>query len=283
MKLNIEDFRICVMLEQVNGCLTKLNTLTGIYLANQPFFVATAYVSIVPHIIRSQVFTCFSAGCGKSILAFVDHHLNYLKDVLTLRPSSNLVDTLMGACSTPTIPSSSVIYYYCDYADQRSLQLDCILGSLLKQLYLNRQIPEIVESQLSQIFAARSQSSPETALVNIFCSSVAILSDLYIIFDGLDECDKAVWRTMLKVFKQLAAVRPTNVKVFMTCVEEGSVAHSLHGCTKVQLSPSVMSADIKAFVQSSVRLKIEDGELKIRSPSLEHDIISELFWKANGL
>ena len=213
----------------------------------------------------------------------MDHHLSYLKDVLTLKPRSNLLDTLMGAGSTPVTPASGVIYYYCDYADQRSLELDCILGSLLKQLYLNRQIPEVFESQLLQLFAARSQSSPETALVDIFCSSVAILSDLYIIFDGLDECDKAVWRIMLKLFKRLAAVRPTNVKVFMTCVEKGSVAHSLNGFTKIQLSPSVTSADIKAFVQSSVKLKIEDGELKICNPSLEQHIVSELFLKASGL
>ena len=283
MKLNIEDFRICVMLEQVNGCFTRLNTLTGSCPANQPFFVAVAYVSIVPHSVRSRILTWFLAGCGKSILAFVDHHLSYLKDVLTLRPRSNLVDTLMGAGSTSTTPGSGVIYYYCDYADRRSLQLDCILGSLLKQLYLYRQIPEIIESQLLQLCAARSQSAPETALVNIFCSSVAILSDMYLIFDGLDECDKAVWRTMLKVFNQLAAVRPTNVKVFITCVEEGSVAHSLNGFTQIQLSPSVTSTDIKAFVESSVRLKIEDGELRIRNPSLEQDIIGELVLKANGL
>ena len=200
-----------------------------------------------------------------------------------MRPRSNLVDTLTGAGSTPTIPASCVIYYYCDYADHRSLQLDCILGSLLKQLYLNRQIPEIIESQLFQLYAARSRSTPETALVNIFCASVAILSDMYLIFDGLDDCDKAVWRTMLKVFNQLAAVRPTNVKVFITCVEEGSVVHSLNGFTHIQLSPSVTSTDIKAFVESSVRQKIEDGELRIRNPSLEQDIISELVLKANGL
>ena len=189
----------------------------------------------------------------------------------------------MRADSTSRIPASDVIYYYCDYADQRSLQFDCILGSLLKQLYLARQIPENIESQLFQLYAARSQSSPEIALANIFCSSVALLSDIYIIFDGLDECDKAVSRALLKTFKQLAATGPTNVKIFMTCVEEGSVAHSLNGFTQVLLSPSVTSADIKAFVQSSVRLKIENGELKIRNSSLEQDIISELVLKANGL
>ena len=283
MKLNIENFRICVMLEQVNGCFTRLNTLTGLYPANQPFCVAAAYVGILPHIVRSQILTCLSAGCGKSILAFVDHHLSCLEDVLILRLRSNLVDTLMEAGCTATNPTSVVIYYYCDYADQRSLHLDCILGSLLKQLYLNRQIPEIIESQLLQLCAARSRSAPETALVNIFCSSVAILSDMYLIFDGLDECDNAVWRTMLKVFNQLAVVRLTNVKVFVTCVEEGSVVHGLKGFKQIQLCPSVTSTDIKAFVESSVRLKIEDGELRIRNPSLEQDIIGELVWKANGL
>ena len=283
MKLNIEDFRTCVMLEQGNGCFRRLNTLTGIYPASQAFFVASAYVSIVLHTLQSQILTCFSAGCGKSILAFVDHHLNYLIEILMLRPRSKLVDALMGAGSTPTNPASGVLYYYCDYADQRSLHFDCILGSLLKQLYHNRHIPEDIESQIFQLYSARSQLSPETALANIFCSSVAMLSDMYVIFDGVDECDKAVSRALLKIFKQLAATGPTTVKIFITCVEEGFVAHRLNGFTQLQLSPSVTSTDIKAFVESSVRLKIEDGELRIRNPSLERDIIKELILKANGL
>ena len=189
----------------------------------------------------------------------------------------------MGAGFTSTIPASNVIYYYCDYADQRSLQFGRILGSLLKQLYSNRQIPEHIKAQVLQLYPVGNQSPPEIALVNIFCSSIALLNDIYIIFDGLDECDKAVSRAMLKLFKQLAAARPTNVKILITCVEEGSVAHDLNGFAQVQLSPSATSADIKAFVESSVRLKIENGELKIRNPSLEQDIISELVLKANGL
>ena len=185
--------------------------------------------------------------------------------------------------SIPTTPASDVLYYYCDYADQRSLLFEGIFGSLLEQLFLKRQIPEPIESQLFQVYAAGTRSPSEIALTNVFFSSVALLNDLYIIFDGLDECDKAVSRPLLKIFKQLVATGPAKVKIFVTCVEEGSVAHSLHGFTHIQLSPSVASADIKAFVESSVRLKIEDGELKIRNPSLEQDIISELVLKANGL
>lgn len=204
-------------------------------------------------------------GCGKSILA------------------SNIVDTLTGVGSTRISSASDVIYYYCDYADQRSLLFDRILGSLLKQLFLKGQIPEHVESKLLQLFSLGSQSPPDIALANILCSSVALLDDIYIIFDGLDECDKAVSRAVLKTFKQLAASRPTNVKVLVTCVVEGSIAHELNDFAYVLLSPSATSADIKAFVDSSVRLKIDSGELKIRNPRLGQDIISELVLKANGL
>ena len=217
------------------------------------------------------------------MLAFVDHHLTWSKDVLTVSHRSNIVDTLKGAGSTPIKSASDVIYYYCDYADQRSLQFDRILGSLLKQVYLNRQIPEHIEAQILRLFPVASHSPPEIALANIFCSSVALLDDIYIIFDGLDECDKAVSRAMLGTLKQLAAARPTNVKILITCIEEGYVAHELNGFARVQLSPSATSADIKAFVDSSVKLRVESGELKIRKKSLEQDIISELVLKANGL
>ena len=54
MKLNIEDFRICVMLEQVNGSIARLNTLTGVYLANRPLLVAMAYVGIIAYSSRAK-------------------------------------------------------------------------------------------------------------------------------------------------------------------------------------------------------------------------------------
>lgn len=49
MKLNIEDFRTSVMLEQVNGSIARPNTLTGVYLTNRLLFVAMAYVGIIAY------------------------------------------------------------------------------------------------------------------------------------------------------------------------------------------------------------------------------------------
>lgn len=200
-----------------------------------------------------------------------------------MRQRSNLVDKLTSYVTAPAAVASDVIYYYCDYADQRTLQLDRILGSLLRQLFTNHQIPEHIESQLLQMYAGGTRSPPENALGNVFCTNVALRSDIFIIFDGLDECEKTVWQEILKLFKQLAEIQQSAVKIFITCVEEGPVAHRLTASAHVQLSPRATAEDIRAFVESSVASKIEYGDLKISNPRLEQDIISELVSKANGL
>ena len=200
-----------------------------------------------------------------------------------LRLRSKLVDELTGSVPAPAVTVSDVIYYYCDYADQRTLQLDRILGSLLRQLFTNHEIPEHIESQLLEIYAGGTRSPPENALGNVFCTSVTLHSNIYIIFDGLDECEKTVWQAILKFFKQLADTGQSAIKTFITCVEEGPVAHRLTAFTHVHLSPTATTEDIRAFIESSVASKIENGDLKIGNPRLEGEIISELVSKANGL
>lgn len=223
------------------------------------------------------------AGCGKSILAYANQKFGGPIHALTLRCRSNVVDNLIGTVPAPVPSVSDVIYYYYDYADQRTLQLDRILGTLLKQLLFNHQIPEQIESQLLQTYSGGTQSPAEKALSDIFYSSVALRSDICIVLDGLDECEKSVWQNMMKIFKALATMDRCNVKVFLTCVEEGPVAHHLQDAPCVQLSPTATSQDIRAFVTSSVRSKIEDRDLRIRNPKLEQDIVSQLVSRANGM
>ena len=203
--------------------------------------------------------------------------------MLILRHSSNLIDRLIGHAPTQTVPASNVVYYYCDYADQRTLHLDRILGSLLKQLFINREIPEHVEMQLLEIYAGGTRSPAENALSSLFCSVIASHPGLHIVFDGLDECEKRVWQAILKLLKHLGATEQSKVKIFITCVEGGSVSHHLANLACLQYSSSSSAEDIRAFVTSEVRSKVEDGELRIRNPKLEQEIISELVTRAHGM
>lgn len=203
--------------------------------------------------------------------------------VLILGYRSNLVDRLVDVVGASAAPGSNIVYYYCDYGDQRTLRLDRILGSLLKQIYHNHQIPEHLELQLFQIYAGGTRSPAEKALGDLFCSSVASRSTMYIVFDGIDECEKTVWQEMLKMFKHLATLRQCKIKVFVTCVEEGPVAHQLHDAPRVHISPTITNEDVKVFVASSVRSRIECGDLRIRNADLEQEIISELVLRAKGM
>lgn len=190
---------------------------------------------------------------------------------------------MIRPASTPAASGLDVVYYYCDYADQSTLQLDRILGSLLKKLFLCHEISEHCETKLLQIYAGGTRAPAENALAAIFCSIVALHPGLYIVVDGLDECEKPVWQAMLKILKHLEDIQQSSYKIFITCVEEGSVSHHLAKFAYLQLSPEATIEDIEVFVKSSVRSKIEDGELRIRNSRLEQEIVSELVLKANGM
>ena len=204
-------------------------------------------------------------------------------NTLTWRQRSHLVDHLIGCAAAPAPAASDVIYYYCDYADQRTLHLDHVLGSLLKQLLITQQVTEDIETQLLKVYAGGSRSPSENALGDIFYSVVALRTQLYVVFDGLDECENSLWKAILKTLERLGAMGRCKVKMFITCVAEGSVSHHLASHACVQLSPAATAEDIGYFIKSSVRSRIDSGELKIRNPKLEQDIISGLTSRANGM
>ena len=246
------------------------------------FFVAVVYVGITPNSSREQCLQSFKPVAVK-VSSRTKIGILSPTDVLMLSHRSNLIDHLIGHPPTPVAPASDVVYYYCDYADQRTLHLDRILGSLLKQLFLNREIPEPVEIQLLEIYAGGTRSPAENALSTLLCSIIALHPGLHIILDGLGECDKRVWQAILKLLKRIEASEDSNVKIFITCVEEGPVSHHLANTACLHFSASSSAEDIKAFVTSEVRSKVEDGQLRIRNPKLEQEIISELITRANGM
>ena len=92
-----------------------------------------------------------------------------------------------------------------------------------------------------------------------------------------------MWKAILKILERLATMGKCKIKIFITCVEEGSVSHHLASHACIQLSPAATTEDIRSFITSSVRSRIENGDLKIRNPKLEQDITSGLISRANGM
>ena len=127
-------------------------------------------------------------GCGKSVLA------------------STVIDDL--ADSTPPA-MVDVVYYYCEYADQRTLQPINIFGTFLKQLYAKHDIPEEIEEQILQAYAHGTPSPSTKELFNILGQVLALRSRVVIVLDGLDEYEKGVWREVVRAFERLVAAKTT--------------------------------------------------------------------------
>ena len=191
--------------------------------------------------------------------------------------SSNIIDDLSRSVDSQ---QTVVAYFYCDYADQRTLEMSGILGTLIQQLLNKTPIPEDVENQIKKSYANGNRSPDVEELIDILCSAVQLFSATYLIIDGLDECRDAVQKDAMVAVKQLAVFEKSTIKVFISTREEPRISEEY---SRIQLSSINLSRDIVSFVSEKVKERIVSGELVIQNHSLEQEIIAELVAKAHGM
>ena len=175
------------------------------------------------------------------------------------------------------------MYYYCDYADQRTLQTDRILGTILKQLLPGDQTPKEIESQILRAYRDGQRTPEVHEVVEIVCSLMQKHPVSYIVFDGLDECEKQPRQDILNFLARLSTFGKVSMHALVSCRDEDQLLRSLLSYPRINLTAVALESDIKLYVKSSVRSRIKSGELTIRDPDLEHQIVHELVDKAHGM
>ena len=191
-----------------------------------------------------------------------------------------MIDTFL---STPEANGEVVVYFYCDYADHRTLDTCNILGTILLQLLRTKPIPEPIRAMIRRSYEDGLRTPETKELIAIICSAVELFCRVCIIIDGLDECKKNVWQDVLVLVKGLIQKRTPCVKVFVSCREEDQILQGLSRYSHIQISTEVVSRDIIAFIQGTVRSRLDSGDLKILNPALEKDICNKLEAKAQGM
>lgn len=191
-----------------------------------------------------------------------------------------MIDTFL---STPGVNGEVVVYFYCDYADHRTLDTCNILGTILLQLLRTKPIPEPIMAMIRRSYEEGLRTPETKELIAIICAAVEIFSRIFIIIDGLDECKKNVWQDVLVLIKDLIQKRTPCVKVFVSCREEDQILQGFSRYSHIQISTEVVSRDIIAFIQGTVRSRLDSGDLKILNPALEKDISNKLEAKAQGM
>lgn len=227
---------------------------TGMWLFQDPLFVNWRRRD------TSSYLCCHGIpGCRKSVLA------------------SMVVDATLDS------DEAKVLYYYCDYTDQRTLQINRILGTILKQLFAAGRIPDEIAVQVIQVFGDNSRSLTFKEMSSLVCSAINLNSAVTMVLDGLDECEKEVKEQMIAFLECLTNPRSTVVKLFVSCREEDNILRSLTKFSRIHVTSAASEDDIVSYISGSVRSRIEAGQLRLRNPELEQEIVSELVDKANGM
>ena len=191
-----------------------------------------------------------------------------------------MIDTFL---STPAANGEIVVYFYCDYADHRTLDTCNILGTILLQLLRTKPIPEPIMAMIRRSYEDGLRTPETKELIAMMCAAVELFSRICIIIDGLDECKKNVWQDVLVLIKDLIQKQTPCVKVFVSCREEDQILQGFSRSSHIQISTEVVSRDIIAFIQGTVRSRLDSGDLKILNPALEKDISNKLEEKAQGM
>ena len=193
---------------------------------------------------------------------------------------SRIIDDLLLASNSTKL---HVVYYYCDYADSRTLQAKHLFEAVMKQLIMQGLVPKEIECQLRQSVIDEARVPGETYLQTSILSTIEASPGLCVIIDGLDECEKEARRDAIALIEALLVHKKAAVKTFVSCREDEHILRSLgvHPC--IQLSEKMMATDIDAFITGTVRSKVKSGELRINTPALEEEIVAELVSKAHGM
>jgi hypothetical protein len=204
-----------------------------------------------------------TAGCGKSVLA------------------SDVINRLSQR--------RKVLFYYCDYADQRTLDPSNVFGALARQaLERLNTIPDALALEIEQAdHNGDTISDPQTAL-HILRRSIGLLSgQMHIVFDGIDEVSESAKKILFDSFRSLLDNPILRLKLFITGREEIE-EELLHikrtiAFSKILVSSAVISQDIESYIRASTRNRIEAGALALQDGSLEGLIVEKLVEGAKGM
>ncbi|TVY93107.1 Ankyrin [Lachnellula willkommii] len=210
----------------------------------------------------TSVLCCFGIpGCGKSVIA------------------SSVIDSLRT--------SRPVFYYYCDYADKRTLEPANVFGTLARQCLEGMETFESLADDIEQAGHDGERLTDQSKALDLIQKAVNLYArQFYIVLDGLDEANESSQKVICDGLRQLLNNASVGIKLFITGREElGSLLRIKPTVIfySVLVSPTAIELDIDSYVRASTRLRIKEGSLVIRDPALEELIVQELVKGAKGM
>lgn len=147
------------------------------------------------------------------------------------------------------VSNYGVAYVYFDYMERDQQRSKHVLASLVKQLACQTPSFSVVSKKL-QLKLKDDQEDPTfEKLYTTLLETSKLFNRVFLVFDGLDECDQMSQRTeLLPLFHRLIK---DNISVFITSrLHPGDIQRSLHSAAKIDLSAK--NEDIKLLIQQKM-------------------------------
>lgn len=193
-----------------------------------------------------------------------------------------MIDSLSQAVHRP---DTAVAFFYCEYADQETLDCSVILGTLIQQLLLDRPIiDEMIAAKIRKAYDDGLRKASPTDLLD--CLERIILNCyhcVYIVLNGVDEASTDAQENLFGNLAKLSASCSTLLRLYISTRETTLIPRHFPSCLSMDLSETRGSGDIELYIQSSVQERLHSLPVVVRYPYLEQSAVRELTAKAKGL
>ncbi|KAF9768497.1 hypothetical protein IL306_014207 [Fusarium sp. DS 682] len=182
--------------------------------------------------------------------------------------------------------SKAVAYFFCTYRNERSQDPAVILSSLCMQLAMQSESAfRLLQEYHAQLYSSRHLSAQPTVemLAQILHRICTCFTRVYILVDGLDECDNRV-EASVECLAKLALSQGDGVVINTALLSRDEITIRRHlekDFPHVEIEAH--TEDLQLYVISELNERIASKQLRLRDQSLKDLIITRLVREAKGM
>ena len=195
--------------------------------------------------------------------------------------ASTIIHYLTGIHSNSDV---AVVYFYCDYKEPQQQCPTKILSTLLAMMASRN---KIAFQGVQSFFQKQFRENPTyqvsfDELRNVLPNIAAVFRQVIVVIDALDE-SYSDRECLLKTVLEFSDSDSGCFKTLVTSRNVYDIAEAFRGLPTVCIGKEDIAGDIGAYITAQIKGKIKDRKLKLRDSNLEHEIISTLQQKAEGM
>ncbi|KAF5713143.1 ankyrin repeat-containing protein [Fusarium globosum] len=232
-------------------------------------------------LISHEVYTTWRESKQSALL-----WLNGIPGAGKTKLSSRVIDDLLT--TLPCEPGDNIgfAYFYCDRNRADHNEPVAIMRSLVRQLCVPRDHPSIESCVEDQYLKRKVKGFSSDRLVAEDCKQlllqlVAGYHCVYIVVDGLDECDRGTRHILMDLLDEMVEKFEQSVKIYIASRTDQDLRNRYHNGTYLEVTANDNQADIEKYILK----KMEQSNFcqKRLYPKLRRKILRTFQEKSQGM